>query len=140
MVVRMKKAIVSISVFIASTLTSAGTVFAQVQPVSEPLCPPGNFAGLCNLKIDSASGIVGVILQTLMIIAILVSLFFLIYGGIRYITSGGDKGKIDQARGTLVAALVGLVISLVAFFIVNLVLIFFTGKGISSISVPTLLQ
>jgi hypothetical protein len=140
MIVRVKRTIISISVFVASALTSAGTVFAQAQPVSEPLCPPGNFAGLCNLKINSASGIVGVIIQTLMLIAIIVSIFFLIYGGIRYITSGGDKGKIDQARSTLVAALVGLVISLLAFFIVNLVLIFFTGNGISSMSVPTLLQ
>ncbi len=136
----MKKIIISSSAFISLALTSVGTAFAQQQQVSRPICPPGAFSSLCNLKVGSASGIVGTIIQVLLIIAILASLFFLIFGGIRYITSGGDKGKIDQARGTLTAALIGLVISLVSFFIVNFLLIFFTGQGISSMSIPTLLQ
>ena len=111
-------------------------VYAQ----SQPLCPPGNFGHLCNLRVDKAGGLVGSLVGLLIIIAILVSLFFLVYGGIRYISSGGDKGKLGQARGTLLAAVIGLIIALLAFFIVNIILVFLTGSGLSSVTIPTLLQ
>jgi len=131
----MKKSFVIISV-IALSVSFVQTAFAQ--NASEPLCPPGAYSSLCNINANSAGGVVGAILQVLLIFAIIACLFFLLYGGIRYITSGGDKGKVDQARGTLVAAIIGLVISLLAFFIVNLVLMFLTGKGISTMTIPKL--
>lgn len=99
------------------------------------LCP-GNFQALCAIKAEG--GIVGNIINILLVISIVVSLFFLIWGGIKWITSGGDKGKIEQARSTLIAAVVGLAISLLAFFIVDFVLGFFTGQGMNSLQVPTL--
>ncbi|HSX08578.1 MAG TPA: hypothetical protein VLF93_00305 [Candidatus Saccharimonadales bacterium] len=134
------KKVVSNLLFVVSMalLTPVGTAFGA--DVSEPLCPPGNFNGLCGIKVGSTGGLVGSIIQVLLIIAILACLFFLVFGGIRYIMSGGDKGGIDQARGTIRAALIGLVISLFAFGILNLILIFFTGKGISGMNIPTLLQ
>ena len=107
---------------------------------AQNICPTGNFSNLCNINVSKIGGLVGTVLQVLIIIAIILSLFFLIYGGIRYISSGGDKGKIDQARGTLTAAIVGLIISLLAFFIINIVLLVITGKGIQSMTIPTLLQ
>ncbi|HWY79143.1 MAG TPA: hypothetical protein VNW29_02180 [Candidatus Sulfotelmatobacter sp.] len=117
-------------------------VFAYPSPIyaasNQSLCP-GDFNSLCNLNVNKAGGIVGSIIQLLLIIAILAALFFLIYGGVRWITSGGDKGKIDQARGTLTAAVIGLIIALVAFFIVNIVLVFLTGQGISGMSIPKLI-
>lgn len=123
--------IISISIL----FISSGTAYAQT---SEPLCPPGSYSSLCNINVNSAGGVVGTVIQFLLIFAIIVSLFFFLYGGIRYISSGGDKGKVDQARKTLVAAIVGLVISLAAFFVVNLVLIFFTGHGITKMTIPKL--
>jgi len=59
---------------------------------------------------------------TVLFIAIsLASLFFLIWGGIQWITSGGDKTKIEAARNRLVYALIGLIIAFLAFFILNLI-------------------
>lgn len=121
--------------FLSGFFLFAPPVSAQVNS----LCPKGgNFNNLCNLKVNNAGGIVGTIIQTLLIIAILMSLFFILYGGIRWISSGGDKGKIDQARGTLVAAIVGLIISLLAFFILNIILGVFTGHGLMNFTIPTL--
>lgn len=57
----------------------------------------------------------------LLIFAILLSLFFLIYGGISFITSAGDKQKVVAARQKLTYAIVGLIIVLASFFIVNFV-------------------
>lgn len=57
----------------------------------------------------------------LLITIIILSLFFLIFGGIRWITSSGDKAKLDSARKTIIYAIVGLALALLSFFIVNLV-------------------
>ena len=124
----------SIFISLILLLSFAQTAFAQ----SQPLCPPGAYSSLCDINANSAGGVAGTIIQLLLIVAILASLFFMIYGGIRYISSGGDKGKVDQARGTIVAAIIGLVISLLGFFVVNLVLMFFTGHGVSTLTIPKL--
>jgi Type IV secretion system pilin len=125
-----------------TALISAAVVFAVFVPASvyADVCPSGQFSNLCNLKPDKAGGVVGTVVQVLLIIAIILSLLYLIWGGVRYISSGGDKGKIDQARSTLVAAIIGLVISLLAFFIVSLILTIFTGQGLTTLTLPTLLQ
>jgi hypothetical protein len=125
----------SVSVAVSLWLSSITQAYA-----ASNFCPSGNFSNLCNLDVSKIGQVVGTIVQVLLIIAIILSLFFLIYGGIRYISSGGDKGKIDQARGTLTAAVVGLIISLLAFFILSIVLLVITGKGLQSLTIPTLLQ
>jgi len=115
--------------------------FFAVPAYATSLCPNGgNFSNLCNLKPQNTGGVVGTFIQALLIFAIISSLFFLILGGVRWITSGGDKGKVASARSTLVAAVIGLVISLLAFFVVNFILLFFTGQGIANMQIPTLLQ
>lgn len=57
----------------------------------------------------------------LLIAAILLSVVFTIVAGIKWITAGGDKAKIQSARGTLVYSIIGLIIALSAIIIVNLV-------------------
>ncbi|HSD98921.1 MAG TPA: hypothetical protein VLB73_04480 [Patescibacteria group bacterium] len=49
-----------------------------------------------------------------------VSLFLIIAAGITFITSGGGK-QVEQAKNMLTYAIVGLVIVLLAIFIINLV-------------------
>jgi hypothetical protein len=96
----------------------------------------GPFQSLCS--ITNPGNVVGAIITTLFILAIVITLFFLLWGGIRWITSGGDKAKIDQARGTLVAAVVGLVITFLSYFILNLVTYFVSGQSFTSFSIPKL--
>lgn len=57
----------------------------------------------------------------LFVFAILLTLFFLIYGGIRWIVSGGNKEKLQQARQTLTYAIIGLIVVLLSFFIINVI-------------------
>ncbi|MBI2621400.1 MAG: hypothetical protein HYW63_01985 [Candidatus Levybacteria bacterium] len=73
---------------------------------------------------------------TVLFIAIsITSLFFLIWGGIQWITSGGDKQKIEAARNRLVYALIGLIIAFLAFFIINTIGDFL-GVKLLGITVP----
>ena len=51
-----------------------------------------------------------------------VSVIMIIYGGFRYITSGGDSNGVTAAKNTILYAIVGLVIVALAQIIVNFVL------------------
>lgn len=52
----------------------------------------------------------------------LVSVLFIIVGGFKYITSGGDTNNMASAKNTIIYALVGLVIVALAQFLVHFVL------------------
>lgn len=60
-----------------------------------------------------------------------ISVIMLIWGGLRYITSGGDSKKITNAKNTILYAIIGLVIAVLAFAIINFVL-----NTIGSVSAP----
>lgn len=63
---------------------------------------------------------------SLMLFAISVlSLIFLIVGGIQWISSGGDKAKVQGARNRITYAIIGLIVAFLAFAIINLVGYFF---------------
>lgn len=51
-----------------------------------------------------------------------VSVLMLIYGGIKYTISGGDANAVTSAKNTILYAIVGIVVALLAFAIVNFVL------------------
>ena len=124
---------VSILSFVALA-PQIGIVYAQ------SLCPTSgdftNLPGCGGKQIDGT--IVGKVVTILLIIAVVLCLFFLIWGGIRWIISGGDKAKVQQARDTIIAAVVGLVLSLLAYAILNLVVTIVTGHPLQNISIPSL--
>lgn len=78
-----------------------------------------NFFRLCELSLTNA--VLSNLLNIVFIIAVIIALAFLIYGGIRWITSGGDKTKVEAARNTLVAALIGLVLVFLSYFIIQII-------------------
>jgi hypothetical protein len=45
----------------------------------------------------------------------------IIYGGIRYTTSAGDSSHVKAAKDTILYAVVGLVVAILAYAIVNFV-------------------
>jgi|SRR5579884_3173366 len=129
---QIKQLVVVLPLIFVEVLFAAGTVSAQ------SICPPGQFGNLCNLDLQKNSNIVGNAVTILIVFAAILCLFFLLWGGIRWVMSGGDKGKIDQARGTIVHAIIGLVITLLAYFILNVIMYFVTGQTFTSFSIPTL--
>lgn len=128
-------------VFLTSTFFVTELIlFLQVKAAYADLCAPG-FENLCKLRLENrgAEGIVGKIVSILLILAIVLALLYLVFGGIKYITSGGDKAKIDAARSHITSAIIGLIISLVAYFVINIVTYVFTGSSISGFTIPTLI-
>ena len=62
------------------------------------------------------------ILSAIIVVCGLVSVAFIIVGGVKYITSSGDAGKAKEARTTILYACIGLIICALAFAIVNFVI------------------
>ena len=119
-------------------LSLAAPSFAQfINP-----CPRnvegGNFRRLCNFDINSINNAVSTIVTILLIVAVIIALFFLIYGGIKWITSGGDKAQLEGARNTIIAAIVGLILVFLTYFILNFIMQFFGLGTIGAFSIPTL--
>ena len=67
-------------------------------------------------------GIFTTITNTLLFIIGAISVLMIIYGGIRYTISGGDAAAVTGAKNTILYAIVGLVVAIMAYAIVNFVL------------------
>ena len=55
----------------------------------------------------------------------LIAVVVVIIGGIQYMTSSGDAGKVKKAKDTILYGIIGLVICVLAFAIVNFVIVNF---------------
>lgn len=67
---------------------------------------------------DIATTVVNIISIVVGVVAVIM----IIFGGAKYITSGGESGKITGAKNTIIYALIGLVIVALAQVIVHFVL------------------
>ena len=76
-----------------------------------------NHAGSTNLM-ETLNTIISVVVGVLGLLAVAM----IIYGGFMYTTSAGDASKIKKAKDTITYGVIGLVIALLAFAIVNFVL------------------
>ena len=67
-------------------------------------------------------GIFRTITNVLLFIIGAVAVIMLIIGGIRYTVSGGDSGAVTSAKNTILYAVVGIIVAVLAYAIVNFVL------------------
>lgn len=91
----------------------------QINPPGE--IPHGTFSPIIRTGITM-----------LLVLAVILAILSFIWGGINWITSGGDKQKIQAARARITYSIIGLVVALLAFAIVAVVGRFF---GISLFSI-----
>lgn len=61
------------------------------------------------------------LISVALFLAFVLSLIFLIVGGIMYMTSGGNKEGMTKARTTITYALIGLVLALLSFIILGII-------------------
>ena len=74
-----------------------------------------------EMRIGQLGQLISALVGTLMIISALLAFFYLILGGIQWITSGGDKAAMEAARNKITHAIVGLIIVGAAWAIMVLV-------------------
>ncbi|MGH7234615.1 MAG: hypothetical protein ACREF7_04195 [Candidatus Saccharimonadales bacterium] len=127
---------------IKNYLTIILSIFAITLPV---LLPATSLAATCdnittniNSGVNEATGntqscgatdistgvknIAVTVVNILSIVVGIVAVIMIIYGGFRYITSGGESGNVSGAKNTLLFAIVGLVIVALAQVIVRWVI------------------
>ena len=76
-----------------------------------------NLNGGNNLE-TTITDVINVILYIVGILAVVM----IIIGGIQYTTSGGDQAAVTKAKNTILYGIVGLVIAILAYAIVNFVI------------------
>ena len=70
---------------------------------------------------DLAGEVFKNVVNILLFIIGAVSVIMLIYGGIRYTTSGGNANSVTAAKNTIMYSIIGLVVAILAFAVVNFV-------------------
>lgn len=68
------------------------------------------------------TGVFTVISNTMLFIVGALSVLMLIIGGLRYVISGGNASAVANAKNTVLYAIVGLIVSLMAYATINFVL------------------
>lgn len=71
------------------------------------------------------------------VIAVVIALLYLLYGGIKWITSKGEKTEVEAARNHIMAAIIGLIVVILAVFILTIVLAAF-GISWTNVTIPKL--
>lgn len=101
---------------VASTVAVVGTVSAQVD---KGLSSTGQGTG-STTNIDVTSTVTAVVNWLLFFVGV-IAVVMLIWGGIRYATSAGDANKVTAAKNTVMYAIIGLIVAILAYAIVSYV-------------------
>ena len=127
----MKKALKNIVAAIAVLALSLTPLLCQPTFAATPSCDTGTDAtghaqgGLeCINEGNNTDlmGIIKMILSTVFVVIGILAVVFIIVGGINYTMSQGDPGKVKKAKDTILYGIIGLIVSLAAFAIVQFVL------------------
>lgn len=76
----------------------------------------------CPRDLFGDTGVFKQVTNTILYIVGIIAVVMLIVGGIKYVVSGGDAKKVTDAKNTVLYAIIGLVIAVLAFAIVNFVI------------------
>lgn len=71
---------------------------------------------------ETINGIIETIIRILQVVVGVVSVIMIIIGGFKYVTSGGESGGVTSAKNTILYAIIGLVIVILAEVIVQFAL------------------
>ena len=101
-------------------LASPVAALAQITPPCDGLS--------CSPSAD-AENIITTVINWVLGIAALIAVLMLIVGGILYVTAAGNSDRAKQARQTILYAVIGLIVIVLAYFIVAFVINFSTWFG-----------
>ena len=122
----MKKSIISIAIMtcamfgasVLSTASLSGSVSAQVSKGIDT----ATTSEMKGKSIDGDSGLIKTVVNVLLWAVGILSVIMIIFSGFRYITSAGDASKTGSAQSTLTYSVVGLIVAIMAYAIVNMVI------------------
>ncbi|NCN45610.1 MAG: hypothetical protein COU63_03685 [Candidatus Pacebacteria bacterium CG10_big_fil_rev_8_21_14_0_10_36_11] len=129
----MKKLTTSILAVIAGLLLSTGNTYAELtNPVIGDSL--GSDADKANEGTTFAEYFIFFWNALISIGAIMVLIFF-IWGALEWISSGGDKGKVENARNRITQAFIGLVVLVGSYVIIGFVSEIFFGESFNVLQI-----
>lgn len=85
---------------------------------------------------ESLGKIISAVLGIMLVVGFILAFLHLIFGAVAWITSSGDKGKLENAQSRITQAIVGLII-MAALWAIMLLVGEFTGIGFPNLQIPT---
>ena len=107
-------------------LSLVGKAYAQMITVSQP----------AEMRITDVGTIISGAIGAAFIIAGILVFAYLVWGGIQWITAGGDKANLEAARGRISNALVGMAIIAAAYAIILLLQYVFGYTILGGVQLP----
>lgn len=104
---------------IVAGVTAFAAPQTQAINVFNDSCKADSSAKLCKSTSDDASSLVQKIINLLIYTVGIISVIMIVIGGIRYTLSAGDSSGLTSAKNTILYAVVGLVVAILAYAIVN---------------------
>lgn len=77
--------------------------------------------GIVMVKWNNIYDFLQFIVKTMLSIAAIIAVIFLIIGGVRYVVSAGNTDSVEGAKNTILYAVIGLIVIMLAWFIVTAV-------------------
>lgn len=111
--------IITISTLGFNTLATTLPTYAQNDVCSSSAPSEVKEAAGCNGSSNALPGLITGILNAIIAVSGIVAVIFVLIGGINYMTSAGDSGKLEKAKKTILYAVIGLAITVLSFAIVN---------------------
>ena len=82
----------------------------------------GSSGTICGSTGEQAEDIIKNVVNTILVVLGMAAVIMIIIGGIRYTVSNGDASSIKGAKDTILYAVIGLIVAILAYAIVNFVL------------------
>lgn len=113
------------------TFAIAGSFGSQVAHAIDLIdCSGANAdSTVCKSKDDNAGQMIGNIVNLLLFVLGVVAVIVIIIAGFMYVTSAGDSGRAKTAKDTILYAVIGLIVALMAFAIVSWVVTQTSGSN-----------
>lgn len=118
----------ALGVGVVAPVLQPAAVYAQC-PADGATAPSGGVTGGVNCaqgtdqpgNLFGSGGIFTTIVNILLFIIGAIAVIMLVYGGIRYVLSGGDASAVTAAKNTILYAIVGIIVAVLAYAIVQFV-------------------
>ncbi len=125
---RLKSIIAAAMVVTSLSFLPATTAFAADANPSKDISSGVSAIGGGDANQGDLNTAIKAVVNVLLYLLGAIAVIMIIIGGIRYATSNGDSAQLQSAKNTILYAVIGVVIALIAYAIVNFFISTFTKK------------
>ena len=117
---KLKLSIIALFVAAGVGMVSAPTYVAACSSAADCVQDGVDDAGGTGSKV-SLGNLIKTVVNVLLYILGAIAVIMIVIGGLRYVISGGDASQVQSAKNTILYALVGIIVAILAYAAVNFV-------------------